>query len=67
MPLDCTQAERDALASAIKSGTSMVAYSDKTVKYASVDDMRKILAEMDAYLAGASAPPRHSRASFSRE
>jgi len=62
-----TQAERDALAEAIKSGITRVSYADKTVQYDSIANMRSILSEMDEYLAGSQAASRHSRASFSRE
>lgn len=68
MALQCTQAERDALAAAIKKGVQSVAYADKSVRYASIDDMRKILAEMDEYLNGSSAATSSwSRAAFSRD
>lgn len=66
MALQCTQAERDELASAIKSGVMRVAYADKTVQYHSIEQMRALLDEMDEYLAGSSAPARTSRAIYSR-
>lgn len=67
MAIACTQAERDTLAEAIKSGISRVQYTDKLVVYESSAVMRSILAEMDEYLDGASAAPRQSRAAYSRE
>lgn len=63
----CTQTQRDTLAAAIASGVMRVAYADKIVQYHSLSEMRSLLAEMDEYLAGSSASPRYSRASFSRE
>jgi hypothetical protein len=65
--LECTQPEYDALASAIKQGVMLVSYADKTVRYQSLGEMRAVLAEMGEYLAGSSAAPAYSRASFSRE
>lgn len=70
MAIACTQAERDELAAAIKAGITRVTYSSggssKTVEYASIAEMRAVLAEMDEYLAGSSAADRFSRASYSR-
>lgn len=66
MALSCTQAERDALAEAIKAGASRVQYQDRTIQYASMAEMRAILSEMDEFLAGTAAKARSSRASFSR-
>lgn len=67
MAIACTQAERDALAEAIKSGISRVAYADKTVTYESSAVMRSILAEMDEYLLGSSATTSYRRITFRRE
>lgn len=67
MAIACTQAERDTLAAAIKSGIARVQYTDKMVVYESSAVMRSILAEMDEYLAGANAPTSYQRVSFSRE
>ena len=62
----CTQTERDELAAAIKSGVMRVGYGDKAIQYQSLADMRAVLAEMDEYLAGASATTRYARLGFSR-
>jgi hypothetical protein len=43
-----------------------VQYGDKRVRYASIADMRALLAEMDDYLAGSNAPDRFVRTSFTR-
>jgi hypothetical protein len=67
MAITCTQAEHDALASAIKQGVTRVSYSDKSVQYESAAVMRATLAEMAEYLLGSAAPTRHSRAAFSRD
>ncbi len=66
MSISCTQAERDLLAAAIKSGVVRVNYQDRTVQYGSLPEMRAILAEMDEYLAGSAAPERHSRVAHTR-
>ena len=63
----CTQTQRDTLAAAIASGVLRVAYADKVVQYQTLSEMRALLAEMDEYLAGASASPRQSRVAYSRE
>lgn len=67
MALECTPTERATLAAAIKAGYLRVAYADKIVQYQDAATMRSTLAEMDEYLAGSSAPSRHSRASFRRD
>ena len=66
MALECTQAERDALAAALKSGVMRVSYSDRTVQYQTPDQMRIILAEMDSYLAGSNAPDSFARLEYGR-
>ena len=71
MPLECTQAERDELAAAIKAGARTVSYSgptgDKRVTFESRAEMLATLAEMDEFLAGGSTPVvRHSRVAFDR-
>lgn len=67
MAIECTQAEYDTLLAAIKSGVTRVAYSDKSVQYDSLVEMRKIAAEMKEFLDGSSSPARFSRASYSRD
>jgi hypothetical protein len=49
-----TQADIDALKTAIKSGARVVKYADRTVEYHSLTEMRSLLAEMVADV-GASA------------
>lgn len=41
------QADIDALRAAVKQGVSSVSYADRTVTYRSLDEMRKLLAEME--------------------
>lgn len=71
--LACTQDERDALASAIKSGALRVRHADgRMIEYQSRQDMTDTLDAMDRHLgtlptSASSAASRHSRASFSRE
>lgn len=67
MALGVTQAERDALAKAVKSGAQVVRYADKTVTYQSLSAMRALLADMDEELAGSQTPPRSSFARFARD
>lgn len=67
MAIECTQAEYDELAAAVKSGVMRVAYADKTVQYQSLADMRATLAEMGEYLAGTSAPSTYAKVAYSRE
>lgn len=45
-----TQADRDALASAIASGATSVSYEGKSVTYRSLDEMRQTLAMIDQEL-----------------
>lgn len=45
-----TQADRDALASAIASGATSVSYEGKSVTYRSLDEMRQILAMVEQEL-----------------
>ncbi len=45
-----TQAERDALASAIASGATSVSYEGKSVTYRSLDEMRRTLAMIEQEL-----------------
>jgi hypothetical protein len=67
MALVCTQAERDALAKAIKSGTLQVSFNDKSVRYHDLAAMRAVLNEMDEYLTPSTFPDRFARVSFSRD
>jgi hypothetical protein len=62
----CTQEERDTLAANIKSGVLETGYGDKRVKYASLESMRSVLAEMDDYLNPSQADARTSRVATSR-
>ncbi len=63
------QAMRDALQRAIYSGTRRVQFTDRAVEYASVDEMRKALADLDAEIAkGTASPPSsYSLAMHSRD
>jgi hypothetical protein len=63
------QSMRDTLQRAIFSGTRRVQFSDRSVEYNSVDDMRKALADLNAEIAKASgpAPSSFSLAMHSRD
>jgi hypothetical protein len=63
-----TQAEYDALKSAIAGGAKVVRYADgKSVEYHSLADMRSLLAEMEASLnATSNAASRCSSVTFDR-
>ena len=56
------QAARDTLQRAIFSGVRRVQFTDRSVEYNSVDEMRKALADLDAQIAKAAGT---SVASFS--
>jgi uncharacterized membrane protein len=58
-----TEAERDALANAVRSGVRRVEYNDprRVVEYHSLKEMRDLLAEMNAQLAGASGSRKNFR------
>ncbi len=58
-----------ALQTALYQGVRSVTFQDKTVNYASVDDMRKALSDLGDQITslGSSAPSRRSYAAFSRE
>ena len=60
---------RDTLQRAIFSGTRRVQFSDRSVDYHSIDDMRKALADLDKSIAAASGatPSSFSLAMHSRE
>ena len=63
------QAMRDALQRAIFSGTLRVQFSDRSVEYTTVDNMRKALADLDAAIAKAAGatPSSFSLAMHSRD
>jgi hypothetical protein len=63
------QSMRDTLQRAIYSGARRVQFTDRTVEYNSVDDMRKALADLDAQIAKAAgaASASFSLAVHSRE
>ena len=71
MALTQTQLEtmKDALQSALFKGVRRVAFQDRTVDYATTDDMRKALSDLNDELGAvtSSAPTRRSFAAFSRE
>lgn len=66
-----TQADVDALKSALKGGARSVSYADKTVTYHSIDDMLKLLQAMEADVLNAATPNdsdgRSTYASHSRD
>ena len=61
------QEQLDALKAARNSGVRSVTYSDRTVVYVDPKDMDDAIAKLEREIAGSSATPRYSRASFSRE
>jgi hypothetical protein len=69
MALTATQLEsmRDALQAAIYSGVRSVSYADRRTDYASVDEMRKALADLNNQIAAQSSTPiRTSYATFTK-
>lgn len=58
------QSDRDAMAMAISSGATSVSYEGKSVTYRSLEEMRQILALMDAELNGKKPRRRISPRSF---
>jgi len=62
-----TQAQLDALEAAIASGQLKVQYQDKSVTYASLDEMLRLRNLIKDELAGPSATDRCTRAVFSRD
>lgn len=63
-----TQAQIDDLSEAISSGVLTVQYANgKRITYHSLSEMRSLLSEMQADVAGTNAVPRHSLAGFSRD
>lgn len=68
MGLEATSTEYSELAAAIKAGITEVSYANgNKVKYASLDQMRSVLAEMSAEINGSASAPRFSRVGFSRD
>jgi hypothetical protein len=71
MALTQTQLEtmKDALQSALFKGVRRVTFQDRTVDYATTDDMRKALSDLNDELGAvtSSTPTRRSFAAFSRE
>ena len=63
------QSMRDTLQRAIFSGTLRVQFSDRSVEYTTVDNMRKALADLDTAIAKASgtSPSSFSLAMHSRD
>ena len=63
------QAARDTLQRAIFSGVRRVQFTDRSVEYNSVDDMRKALADLDAQIAMAAGavPTSFTLATHSRD
>lgn len=59
---------RDALQTSMYKGVKRVTFQDRTVDYATIDEMRKALANLTDQLGSLSATPsRRSFAAFSRE
>lgn len=71
MALTQTQLEtmQDALQTALYQGVRSVTFQDRTVNYASVDEMRRALTDLSDQIAalGTTVPSRRSFAAFSRE
>jgi hypothetical protein len=61
-----TQAQIDALKSAIAQGATSVSFEGKTVTYRSLSDMIDILRRMEAEVSGADSLSRTTYAGFSR-
>lgn len=63
------EAMKDSLQTAMFKGITRVSFQDRTVDYASIDSMRKALADLNDELATvtSSTPTRRSFAAFSRE
>ncbi|MCD9817648.1 phage head-tail joining protein [Bradyrhizobium japonicum] len=59
--LTFTQQQQQDLLTAIASGAERVSYSDKSVEYRSLSELRDILAGIDADLSGAGARQRTFR------
>ena len=53
IPLTELQSMRDTLQRAIYSGTRRVQFTDRSVEYNSVDEMRKALADLESQIANA--------------
>ena len=69
MALTSTQLEaaRDALQTAIYSGVRSVSFADRRTDYASVDEMRRALADLNNQISAlTSAPVRTAYAAFSK-
>ena len=47
-----TQSQVDALRRAYARGVTRVSYGDKTVEYRSLDEMKRVIAEMDGDVSG---------------
>lgn len=58
-----TVQERDTLKKAIASGVLSVRFADRTIQYQSLDQMRALLAEMNASLAAQTGRPTFALAS----
>ena len=71
MALTQTQLEtmQVALQTALYQGVRSVTFQDRTVQYASVDEMRRALTDLSDQIAslGTTGPSRRSFAAFSRE
>lgn len=63
------EAMQVALQTALYNGVRSVTFQDRTVQYASVDDMRKALSDLGDQITalGSTTPSRRSYAAFSRE
>lgn len=56
-----TQSDIDALKASIKSGQQRVRFADREVTYRSIEEMQRILAVMEAEVAGAAGRIRKRR------
>lgn len=61
-----TQAQIDGLKTAIASGVLTVKHGDTLTTFRSLAEMKQVLRDMEAELAGNSSPPRRTVAGFSR-
>lgn len=62
------QEMKDALQTALYRGVRKVTFQDRSTEYASVDEMRRALSDLDAQIAASSTttPSRRSYAAFSK-
>lgn len=59
-----TQAQIDALKAAMASGVLTVRHGDTSTTFRSISEMQKVLAQMEADVAGTTSRPRRTVSSF---